>query len=641
MSCSKVTLVQMPFVEHTHLWEDITDRPLSLPADAHTHVWADITDKPTTFAPTAHTHVWADITVDTDVNIGVYKLSAANVDITATGGKLIFENQPSVNLYRSATHLKTDTTMIASSFYAANDITCNGAGSVFGANAAFDATATLGVRPSMTTRIAQAIRLLAGQTADAIQIQTDGGTVLASINAAGLVTAAGLKIPTGATNGHVLTSDANGNASWQAAGGATGDYLPLVGGAMQGDVSFGIDHSIYDVMEIHTDHIATTSVDASQVYIAGYMSAVVPLTIAGAASQSADLTQWQAYGGTVLAAIDAFGGLVLPGTDSTFSNTGVRCGGIAIGRGASTVNGEEISIWNGASSQRVALIASTGNGVKLASDLSISFSSTATSQGTIDTIINRPTVGTIRVSGPTTGLSGIQLTSTVDQTTNYGRTVLKTALNGGTTHVAVYDVERAGTVTGNWHDFRISGVSKMTIDSNQVSLTCGLLATENTYDIGRLSPSPARLRNAYLAQGVQAGAPANTAIAGAIHGYAYTTAGQAGVFQGRAGQTGDILRVINATGDVMAKIGPAGELAAASTTINGDLTVNGNITRMATSLVATDAGNRYYGGMMGTAWKINRYDTTTFAKTSATVSNNPGITDLASAWAGRLALSYA
>lgn len=50
---------------HKHLWEDITDKPLTFTPSAHTHAWGDITSKPSTFAPSAHTHSAGDITSGT------------------------------------------------------------------------------------------------------------------------------------------------------------------------------------------------------------------------------------------------------------------------------------------------------------------------------------------------------------------------------------------------------------------------------------------------------------------------------------------------------------------------------------------------------------------------------------------------
>lgn len=50
-----------------------------------------------------------------------------------------------------------------------------------------------------------------------------GGSSVASVDKTGKLTATSLQLTTGATNGHVLTSDASGNATWQAApAGSTG-----------------------------------------------------------------------------------------------------------------------------------------------------------------------------------------------------------------------------------------------------------------------------------------------------------------------------------------------------------------------------------------------------------------------------------
>ncbi len=47
---------------HTHLWGDITDKPLTFAPSAHTHSYGSLTDIPATFTPSVHTHAWADIT---------------------------------------------------------------------------------------------------------------------------------------------------------------------------------------------------------------------------------------------------------------------------------------------------------------------------------------------------------------------------------------------------------------------------------------------------------------------------------------------------------------------------------------------------------------------------------------------------
>jgi len=55
----------------------------------------------------------------------------------------------------------------------------------------------------------------------------------------------------------------------------------------------------------------------------------------------------------------------------------------------------------------------------------------------------------------------------------------------------------------------------------------------------------------------------------------------------------------------------------------------------------TDASYYFYGGLDGgSSWQINRYDKTTFVKTSARESGNPSYMSLAAAWTDRLTLTY-
>jgi len=53
-----------------------------------------------------------------------------------------------------------------------------------------------------------------------------------------------------------------------------------------------------------------------------------------------------------------------------------------------------------------------------------------------------------------------------------------------------------------------------------------------------------------------------------------------------------------------------------------------------------DLTNIYYGGLLSGAWKVNRYNRTTYVKTSATISNNGGVANLAAAWTARTSLTY-
>lgn len=55
----------------------------------------------------------------------------------------------------------------------------------------------------------------------------------------------------------------------------------------------------------------------------------------------------------------------------------------------------------------------------------------------------------------------------------------------------------------------------------------------------------------------------------------------------------------------------------------------------------TNATYYYYGGLLGSAWQINRYERATITKTTATVSNNPTVANLAAAWPDRATLTYA
>ena len=47
---------------HTHTKEDITNFPTTMPPSTHTHVKADISNFPTEMTPTAHKHNAADVT---------------------------------------------------------------------------------------------------------------------------------------------------------------------------------------------------------------------------------------------------------------------------------------------------------------------------------------------------------------------------------------------------------------------------------------------------------------------------------------------------------------------------------------------------------------------------------------------------
>ena len=48
----------------------------------------------------------------------------------------------------------------------------------------------------------------------------------------------------------------------------------------------------------------------------------------------------------------------------------------------------------------------------------------------------------------------------------------------------------------------------------------------------------------------------------------------------------------------------------------------------------------YYGGLLNNAWKINKFTKSGLTRTSATQSNNSGVTTLSAAWTSRASLTY-
>jgi len=47
---------------HTHSYNDLTDKPTEFPPSGHNHAWADISGKPTFYPPMTHTHSYNDLT---------------------------------------------------------------------------------------------------------------------------------------------------------------------------------------------------------------------------------------------------------------------------------------------------------------------------------------------------------------------------------------------------------------------------------------------------------------------------------------------------------------------------------------------------------------------------------------------------
>ena len=83
---------------HTHVVDDITDFPTTMPPSAHTHTVGNITDFPTTMPPSAHTHSISDITglesLEADID---GKLDKAGGTMT---GQLVAQNNANYTTYQ-------------------------------------------------------------------------------------------------------------------------------------------------------------------------------------------------------------------------------------------------------------------------------------------------------------------------------------------------------------------------------------------------------------------------------------------------------------------------------------------------------------------------------------------------------------
>lgn len=85
----------MPPSAHTHEVDDITDFPATMPPSAHTHEVDDITDFPATMPPSAHTHSISDITGLESLVDG--KLDKAGGTMT---GQLVAQNNANYTTYQ-------------------------------------------------------------------------------------------------------------------------------------------------------------------------------------------------------------------------------------------------------------------------------------------------------------------------------------------------------------------------------------------------------------------------------------------------------------------------------------------------------------------------------------------------------------
>lgn len=117
----------------------------------------------------------------------------------------------------------------------------------------------------------------------------------------------------------------------------------------------------------------------------------------------------------------------------------------------------------------------------------------------------------------------IRMYNTTDETTNYEYGSIRYQALGGIPGL-IFESNKGGTGATGWLTWRINGVYKLSIDNNNTTFyTSFLMGTDNSYDFGRLSASPFRIRSAYIGTSVQSGSAANTTILARYHAGPATT----------------------------------------------------------------------------------------------------------------------
>jgi len=192
-------------------------------------------------------------------------------------------------------------------------------------------TGTITIAGFTDSSIGLIIKGAASQTADLQQWQNSAGTVLAKVNATGQFIAVGdnlnnfQSIGTSSTlyNGFTVTTNTN-----------AANYVMGTAGASETAFSVANSFYIYDgiagVMRLRINPsglVGINAVPTSQLQINNATAANVGLIVKGAASQSANLQEWQNIAGTVVASVSSGGGgtfnaLTLTSGNGTFTSPG-------------------------------------------------------------------------------------------------------------------------------------------------------------------------------------------------------------------------------------------------------------------------------------------------------------------------------
>lgn len=169
-------------------------------------------------------------------------------------------------------------------------------------------------------------------------------------------------------------------------------------------------------------------------------------------------------------------------------------------------------------------------------------------QNNSGTILNRiGSAGSITLGSLANSGGGLTIFSTADEATNFQR--YRISVNA--TNVVSYEITKGGTGSHGWHSFKVNGTTVLEVDAAQAIFYGGFLTSpDNTKDMGRLSSAPYRFRSLYLGTSLQAGAAANTPIAGTFHGVSPSASVKTMVLQGAASQTANLTEWRDSAGTI-------------------------------------------------------------------------------------------
>lgn len=196
--------------------------------------------------------------------------------------------------------------------------------------------AVLTAKPYIASQVAEIIRGVTSQTADLTQWQNSAGTVLANVDANGKI-AAPIFQSTVAGTAYIVTGS-NNNAIRVQTNGTTNVGLIIRGETSQtanlqewqnssGTVMGRVDGQYGTIRSISGLDLTNTYTGAPTITARVNYPNTTPIIIVGAASQTANLQEWQNSAGTVLAKVDAngqgtFNALTLTSGNGTFTSPG-------------------------------------------------------------------------------------------------------------------------------------------------------------------------------------------------------------------------------------------------------------------------------------------------------------------------------